>query len=175
LDPVAVSIVIDAPREQIFDYLQDIANHAAFTDHFLVDWRLTRERSVGVGAGARFRIKAPGNRFPWADATIAELARPYRIVETGRMGKANRIPTLAVYELLPAASGTTRVSLTFESRPTMLSDRIMERLGARRWLRRQQRRALRRLRAIVEGARREAPRGAPRGGAPPPRVTVAGG
>jgi len=51
VDPVTVSIVVDAPRERVFDYLQDIANHPEFTDHYLVDWHLTRIDSVGLGAG----------------------------------------------------------------------------------------------------------------------------
>src|SRR4030081_1894766 len=57
VDPVTVSTVITAPRERVFDYLQDIANHSEFTDHYLVDWHLTRIDSVGRGAGARFRLK----------------------------------------------------------------------------------------------------------------------
>ena len=96
-----MSIVVSAPREQVFDYLQDIANHPEFTDHYLVDWHLTRIDSVGRGAGARFRVKAPGNRFSWADVTFAEVDRPHRIVEVGRTGKNNRIRTLGVYELSP--------------------------------------------------------------------------
>ncbi len=99
MDPVSVSIVVSAPREQVFDYLQDIANHSEFTDHFLVDWHLTRIDSVGRGAGARFRVKAPANRFSWADVTFAEVERPHRIVEVGRTGKNNRVRTLGVYEL----------------------------------------------------------------------------
>ena len=102
VDPVTVSIVVSAPREQVFDYLQDIANHPEFTDHYLVDWHLTRIDSVGRGAGARFRVKAPGNRFSWADVTFAEVDRPHRIVEVGRTGKNNRIRTLGVYELSTA-------------------------------------------------------------------------
>ena len=51
MDPVTVSIVVSAPREQVFDYLQDIANHPEFTDHYLVDWHLTRIDSVGTGRG----------------------------------------------------------------------------------------------------------------------------
>src|SRR5258708_5132488 len=49
VDPVSVSIVISASREHVFDYLQDIANHSEFTDHYLVDWHLTRIDSIGVG------------------------------------------------------------------------------------------------------------------------------
>jgi uncharacterized protein YndB with AHSA1/START domain len=164
MDPVTVSIVVDRPREQVFDYLQDIANHSEFTDHYLIDWRLTRIDSVGRGAGARFRVKAPGARFAWGDVTFVEVDRPHRIVEVGRTGKANRVRTLGVYELAPGASGTTRVRFTIETEPAKLSDRLLERLGARGWMRRQNARAMRRLRTILES---DEGRGH--------RVTVAGG
>jgi uncharacterized protein YndB with AHSA1/START domain len=164
VDPLTVSTVVSAPREEVFDYLQDIANHAEFTDHFLVDWHLTRIDSVGRGAGARFRVKAPGNRFSWADVTFAEVDRPHRIVEVGRTGKNNRIRTLGVYDLADAASHTTRVRFTLQTTPATLSDRLLERFGARGWMRRKNERALRRLRSILE-------RGEDRGR----RVTVAAG
>jgi uncharacterized protein YndB with AHSA1/START domain len=164
MDPVSVSIVVSAPREQVFDYLQDIANHPEFTDHYLVDWHLTRIDSVGAGAGARFRVKAPGNRFSWGDVTFADVQRPHKIVEVGRTGKNNRIRTLGVYELDPAAGGATRVRFTLETIPVTLSDRLMESFGARAWTRRKNQRAMRRLRGIIED-------GEGRGR----RVTVAGG
>ena len=164
MDPLTVSTVISAPREQVFEYLKDIANHAEFTDHYLVDWHLTREDPVGRGAGARFRVKAPGNRFSWADSTLAEVAAPHRIVEVGRTGKANRIRTLGVYELSAAPGGATRVQFTLQTETTVLSDRIMEALGGRAWLKRKNQKAMRRLRAILE-------RGERRG----QRVTVAAG
>jgi uncharacterized protein YndB with AHSA1/START domain len=164
LDPITVSTIIDAPRERVFDYLQDLANHPEFTDHYLVDWHLTRIDSIGRGAGARFRVKAPGNRFAWGDVTFAEVSRPHRIVEVGRSGKGNRIRTLGTYELSQDAAGTTKVKFTFETQPGNLSDRILESLGARGWLRRKNTKAMRRLRSIIE-------RGEGRG----QRVTVAGG
>jgi uncharacterized protein YndB with AHSA1/START domain len=163
VDSVTVSTVISAPREQVFDYLADIANHSEFSDHYLVDWHLTRIDSVGRGAGARFRVRAPLNRFSWADVTFAEVEPPYRIVEVGRTGKNNRIRLLGVYEL-HAGADTTRVSFTLQTEPATLSDRIMEALGARALTRRRAGRALRRLRSIIED-------GAERGR----RVTVAGG
>ena len=145
-----MSTIISAPREQVFDYLQDIANHSEFTDHFMVDWHLTRIDSVGRGAGARFRVKAPGQRFSWADATLIEVDRPHRIVEAGRTGKNNRIRTLGTYDLTTAPSGTTRVRFTLETKPATLSDKLLEALGARRWFKRKNGRAMRRLRAIIE-------------------------
>jgi uncharacterized protein YndB with AHSA1/START domain len=161
---VTVSIIVSSPREQVFDYLQDIANHPEFTDHYLVDWHLTRVDSVGRGAGARFRVKAPGSRFSWGDVTFTEVERPHRIVEVGRTGKNNRIRTLGVYDLAPAAAGSTRVRFTLQTIPATLADRLMEGLGARRWLRRKNQRAMHRLRGILE-------RGEGRGR----RVTVAAG
>jgi uncharacterized protein YndB with AHSA1/START domain len=178
VDPFTVSIVVSAPRELVFDYLQDIANHPEFTDHYLVDWHLTRIDSVGQGAGARFRVKAPGNRFSWGDVTFVEVQRPRRLVEVGRTGKNNRIRTLGVYELAPAATGATRVRFTLETVPVTLSDKLMEGLGGRSWLRRKNRRAMRRLRDVLE---REGGPGADadpalRAGYPAGRrVTVAGG
>jgi uncharacterized protein YndB with AHSA1/START domain len=151
VDPVSVEVTIARPREEVFEYLADIANHAEFCDHYLVDWHLTREDSYGQGAGARFRVKAPLNRFSWADATLVEVVAPRLIVERGRMGKFNRILTRGVYELDEASGGeTTRVRFTFESKPKMLSDKLMESLGGRGWVKRRSAKALRRLRNILE-------------------------
>jgi len=151
VDPVSVSVVISRPIEEVYEYLADIANHAEFTDHYLVDWHLTREDSYGVGAGARFRIKMKGNRFPWMDVTIAEVEAPRRIVEVGRAGKFNRIRTLGVYELSPTSPGTgTRVTFTSESEPKTPSDRFLESFGARGFVKRKNGRAMRRLRSILE-------------------------
>ncbi|MDE3069755.1 MAG: SRPBCC family protein [Acidobacteriota bacterium] len=184
MDPLSTSVLIDAPRDRVFEYLADIANHPEFTDHFLVDWRLTRELSIGRGAGARFRVKAPANRFAWGDVSFSEVLAPRRIVEVGRQGKGNRIRTLGVWELREASSGTTRVTFTYQSESATPWDRMSEALGGRLWLARQQRRAMRRLRRRLESERSERPAGA-RGSALPPggspsggpagRITVAGG
>lgn len=164
MDPVNVSITVARPREEVFDYLADIANHAEFTDHFLTDWHLTREDPVGRGAGARFRVKAPLQRFSWMGVSFIQVDAPWRIVEAGRGGKFNRIRSMTVYTLEPASDAGTRVRLSVETEPVTISDRLMESLGARRWTRRQNRRALRRLRSILED-------GTHRGA----RVTIAGG
>jgi uncharacterized protein YndB with AHSA1/START domain len=153
VEPFTVSTTIARPREQVFEYLADIANHPEFTDHYMVDWHLTRVDSFGEGAGARFRVKAPLNRFSWADMSFVEMQPPYRIVERGRGGKYNRIRRLGTYTLSPGAAGTTRVEYTFETEPAQISDRVMEILGGRSWTRRKAARALRRLRVILEEGR----------------------
>jgi uncharacterized protein YndB with AHSA1/START domain len=169
MDPVTVDVVIARPRAEIFEYLADISNHAEFNDHFMVDWRLTREDTYGYGAGVRFRIKAPLNRFPWGDATLIELERPRRIVEAGRVGKFNRIRTLGVWELEPQGGGeTTEVSFTMLTEPKTLSDRFLERLGVRGWMRRKLKRSMTRLRDILEEDRGRGERPSIAGGARKP-------
>jgi uncharacterized protein YndB with AHSA1/START domain len=167
VDPISVSVNISRPREEIFAYLEDVANHSEFTDHYLVDWHLLRVDSVGRGAGARFRIKSAANpfqRYAWADATLVEVDSPRRIVEQGRAGKYNRIRTMGIYELEPGAGGSTKVTFTNATQPATLSDRIMESFGQRGWLKRKNGKALRRLRSILEDDRGRGE-----------RVTLAGG
>ena len=153
MDAFTVSTTISRPREELFEYLADIANHAEFSDHYLSNWHLLRTDSYGQGAGARFRVQAPLNRFSWADLSIAETQPPYRIVLHGRGGKFNRVRILAVYTLVEGPSDTTRVEFTLETEPALLSDRLVEALGGRSWLKRKANRAMRRLRTIFEEGR----------------------
>ena len=153
MDPFTVTTTIARPREEVFDYLLDVANHAEFWDHYWVDWHLLREDSHGVGAGARFRIKAPLSRFSWGDMTVAELTAPYRIVTHGRSGKFNRIRMLGVYTLSIGSGSTTSVEYAFETVPALPTDRLMEALGGAFWVRRQVTRAIRRLRVVLEEGR----------------------
>jgi uncharacterized protein YndB with AHSA1/START domain len=150
VDPVTLDVTIDRPREEVFDYLADVANHAEFCDHYLKDWRLTRVDSTGTGAGARYRIDKRTHRFGWADMTLIDVQRPWRIVAAGRGGKFNRIKTFQTWELDPAAGGGTRVEWTFETEPALPTDRLLEAFGYRRWSRRRARRALKRLQSILE-------------------------
>jgi uncharacterized protein YndB with AHSA1/START domain len=166
LDPVSSAVLIDRPPEEVYAYLVDVANRAEFTDHFFEDYRLTREDSIGVGAGARFRIDAPLNRFSWADITVVEAVPPARIVERGRTGKFNRMRLVSSWQLEPAGA-STRVTWTTETeRPRLPSDKLME-VIARRWFKRKQRKAVKRLARILEegrsrGARATIAAGGPR-------------
>jgi uncharacterized protein YndB with AHSA1/START domain len=150
MDPIEASTLINRPREAVFDYLADVSNHQEFTDHYLKDWRLTRVDPVGRGAGARYRIDAPFDRYGWADFTFIEVQRPFRIVAAGRGGKFNRNKTWTTWELTPASGGTL-VELTTETEPALLTDRLFEALTRRRaWTRRRLKRSLSRLQSILE-------------------------
>jgi uncharacterized protein YndB with AHSA1/START domain len=149
-----VTSTIDAPRERVFDYLADIANHAEFTDHFMKDFRLTRLQSRGVGAAARFRLSAPVTSplglDVWAELVLAELEGPHRILMEGTAGRIGRIPVSVLYRLTEQDPGMTRVELTVSTEPATAADRLREVLGGRLWLVGRCRRALRRLKFILE-------------------------
>ena len=151
MDPVTVSVNIGRPREEVFAYLSDIANHAEFSDHYVEQFRLTRLDSVGRGAGARFKLRTPLQRFAWSDMTFSVVDPPHRIVAVGRGGKFNRIRTTAIWTLDHAPGGGTEVEYMIESEPALPTDRIVEALsGQRRWFKRKAAKAMTRLQAILE-------------------------
>jgi uncharacterized protein YndB with AHSA1/START domain len=150
VDPVTLHVNIDRPREEVFAYLADIANHPEFTDHFLTAWRLTRADSEGRGAGARYRQTGRFDRFGHYDVNFAEVDPPYRIVGVGRGGKFNRIKTFHQWTLEPNDGGT-RLEYVYETEPPLATDRLVEAAGGRRrWFRRNGGKALRRLQSILE-------------------------
>jgi uncharacterized protein YndB with AHSA1/START domain len=150
MGPVSAEVEVDVPRERAFETIGDLARRPSFTDHFLADFHLTRIESRGLGAGARFRLELP-LRSVWMDTAIVELEPPHRIVERGRGGRGNRIPSRTVWELLEGPGSLTRVRVSHWTEPSHTADRVAETLsGAALWQGRAWRKALRRLRDRVE-------------------------
>ena len=150
MGPVSAEIEVDVPRERAFATIGDLARRPSFTDHFLDGFRLTRIEPTGIGAGARFRFRQPP-RSVWTDTTIVELEEPHRIVERGRGGRGNRIPTTTVWELREGAGSLIGVRVSHWTEPSSRLDRALERLcGASIRQRRGWSRALRRLRDLLE-------------------------
>lgn len=147
---MTVHTVISAPREEIFDLIADLSRRPAWTDHWLGEFRLARANPVGLGAAARFVVRPPLRPRMWAEISIAEVDRPRRLVEAGRIGRIGRSGFTAVYELSSAGAGATRVSLTTWTDPGHPMDRLKEAVGARGWLRRKTKKALGRLRRVFE-------------------------
>jgi len=148
---VTVDTFISAPREEVFDFVVDLAGRPAYTDHYLTDYRLARANPVGIGAAARFRLEAPLAK-EYAELTITEAERPRRIVEELRVGRLGRNRSVAVYDFVAEPAGVTRVVLTTYSEPKTFGDRLKE-VGAAGWMRRQTKRALERLRMVFEEPR----------------------
>jgi hypothetical protein len=147
--PVHVHTTIAAPREEIFDFVADLANRPAWCDHFTADFRLAHPKSDGVGAAARYRLLAPRYK-PWVETQIFEAERPRRVGERTLGGRSNRSRGEVVFDLSRQGRSLTRVELTIWSEAGTARERFLERLGARRWVRRQSKGALERLRAVFE-------------------------
>jgi len=105
---VRVSIDVPQAREDVYDYLDVLANHALFTGHMFRDWRYDGP-AQGVGARARLTAVA-GGRAEAVDMEVTETERPVRNVErsTGASGRV----TTGTYTLAGLPGGGTRV--TFE-------------------------------------------------------------
>src|SRR3954462_5818842 len=116
MGPVSTEIEIDAPREQIFATLLDLAARPSFTDHLLTDFHPTRIDPVGVGAGARFCVKGTLRKV-WMDTTIVSVEEPFEIVEEGEAGRGNRIRSHVVWRLTEAPGSLTCVRVSHWTEP----------------------------------------------------------
>jgi uncharacterized protein YndB with AHSA1/START domain len=145
---VTVTVHISAPREDVFDFVADLGGRPAWTDHYLEDYRLARPNPYGLGAAARFQLRAPLAK-EYVEIAIVECDRPRRIVEEAKVGRRGRNRSVAVYEFEREAAGLTHLELTTYSEPATLIDRIRQ-FGAAGWIKRGTKMALERLRLVFE-------------------------
>jgi uncharacterized protein YndB with AHSA1/START domain len=157
--PVSAKLAIDAPREDVFEILLDLSARPSFTDHFMEGFHLLRIEPVGVGAGARFRLRDGG----WVDSIIEEADAPNRLLERGKGGYLNRIPNVTEWLLSESGPGGCEVKVTFWTDPQNPFDRVRDMKGSARRLGRGLKKSLERLREVAEGD------------APLERIAVAGG
>jgi len=120
--PVTATVTVPQSREEVFDFLDVLANHRVFTDHFLVDWELSGPEA-GVGARARMRVKSPGpdDRL---DMTVVAAERP-RMTAEESLGAKGRRRTRGTYTLDELPDGGTRVNFRLEWLEAPLSERLM--------------------------------------------------
>jgi polyketide cyclase/dehydrase/lipid transport protein len=145
MKPVEVSTVIRRPIAEVYAHLDVLANHEAFTDHFLVDWHLDGPAS-GVGASVTMRVRAPG-RSEEVELTVIDAEPPVRTVEetVGAGGRRTR----GTYTLDELDADRTEVRFEIEPLEVPRSERPLWPLS-RAWLRRQNTRSLERLREQLE-------------------------
>jgi hypothetical protein len=152
MGPVFTELDIDAPREEIFDYLMDFNTRPFLYGDTVEDFRLLRIDPRGVGAGARWRFK---RKSAWADSSIVAAEEPARISERGVCGRYNNTPNGTEWELEETGTGVTRVRISYWTEPTGMSKYFDRLTGGYGWHRRRLDRAGRRLREAVESGRTE--------------------
>lgn len=141
MKPINVSVKVDRPRDEVFAFLDVIANHEQFTDHMLVDWSLSGP-PAGVGSKARVRAPLPGPK-DWLEVEVLESVAPVRTVEE-TVGAKGRRRTRGTYTLEETPDGGTlvRFELAFIEVPP--HERLLAPL-LRGWLARANARAMVRL------------------------------
>jgi Polyketide cyclase / dehydrase and lipid transport len=119
--PVTVSATTRRRREDVYEFLSVLANHEAFTDHFLVDWEPSGPRA-GVGARARMRVKKPG-RADWLEMEVVSAQPPRLSVEESVSAKGRR-RTRGTYVLEELPTGGTQISFELAWIEAPLGERI---------------------------------------------------
>jgi Polyketide cyclase / dehydrase and lipid transport len=147
MKPIAVSVQVDRPREEVFAFLDVLSNHVPFTDHMLVDWTFSGPSS-GVGARARMRANLPGPD-DWIDMEVISSDAPSTTAEESVSAKGRR-RTRGTYTLHELPGGATDVRFELAFLKTPFSDRIVMPL-VRIYLKRGNEKAMRRLGATLTG------------------------
>ena len=145
-EPVTVTVEVARPRQEVFDYVDVLANHEGWMDHLFKDWRFEGPRR-GVGAIARARVDAPGSREQ-VSFEVTKSSAPERIVERGESAHGKR-ETLGTYRFAQLSGGGTRIEFELAWEKTPRSERLVPFLS-RAFMSRANRKGMRRLAALLE-------------------------
>jgi hypothetical protein len=138
--PVAVSTAVSKPRQEVFEFLDVLANHERFNDHFLVDWDFSGPPR-GAGARARARAKTPGSQ-DWIEFEVLESGPEGSVEEAVSAGGKRR--TRGTYRFRDLPGGGTGISFELEWLELPRSERLAPFL-TRAFMRRVTKKAMRRL------------------------------
>lgn len=116
-----VSIDVPQTREEVYDYLEVLANHEQFTDHMMRNWRMSGPPQ-GVGSKATLDVVL-GGRTETIEIEVTEAEAPVRNVErnTGAAGK--RVAT-GTYTLAELPDGQTRINFDYAWQQMPLRERL---------------------------------------------------
>jgi carbon monoxide dehydrogenase subunit G len=141
MKPVRVSTDVPYPRDEVFDFLDVMANHEPFTNHIMRDWEYSGP-DRGIGSKARVKVSA-GGRTDTVDIEVVSAQRPVSIVEQNTGAGGHRVAN-GTYTLDALESGGTRVNFEYAWQTAPLSERLMSPV-VRSMLRRANERAMERL------------------------------
>lgn len=134
MKPVTVSTEVPRARAEVYAYLDVLANHEAFTDHMMRDWRLS---GPATGVGARADVNAVvGRRQEPVAIEVVQATPPSLSVERNVSAGGRRVGT-GTYRLAPNADGGCTVTFTYAWERAPLFERLfapLVRAGMRRSL-----------------------------------------
>ena len=138
--PITASITIERPQEELFDLIEDLRRHEAWTDHMLVEWSGTAER-------VRVRSALPGPA-DWLDIQTTSVTPPSETVERTTGAKGKRV-SYGTYRLREAGPSSTEVEFELRIETMPRRERVLFPV-LRPWLQRGNDRAMRRLKEHAE-------------------------
>ncbi|MFB7185912.1 SRPBCC family protein [Streptomyces sp. NPDC056230] len=120
----SVTVLIDVPQtpEQVYDFLDVMAHHERFTNHYLSDWHYS---GPGRGIGSRATVTAAlGGTKTDVTIEVVEADPPRRIVERN-VSAAGRRLAHGTYTIEPLRTGGSHVSFTYVWARVPLADRLL--------------------------------------------------
>jgi hypothetical protein len=145
--PVTVSIDVHRRRQDVFTFLDRLANHEPFNDHLMRNWQMSGP-DRGVGSKALVQTKALGVT-DLVEIEVMESDEPVTIVERNVASKVRRVGQ-GTYFLEDLPDGGTHITFEYRWITAPLIDRLSAPI-ARAYIRRNNTIALRRLAAILDG------------------------
>src|SRR3954452_5872784 len=143
--PVTVSIDVPQPRADVYAFLDVMANHERFTDHMLVDWKLSGP-PAGVGSQAGVTTKV-GGITDHAEIEVVE-AEPGRMIKERNFANKGRRVATGTYTLSDLPAGGTHVEFTFAFERVPAFERPLTGLMRRR-IRKDNERAMTRMAEVL--------------------------
>ena len=116
MKPVTVATTVAKPPAEVFEFLDVLANHEGFLDHYLTDWKFSGPQR-GVGARAEARVNTTMSQ-DWFEFEVTEAEAPRLISEQG-VSSGGKRKTRGTYRLEELPEGGTRIEfeLAFEQLP----------------------------------------------------------
>jgi len=145
-DPVTVSVEVARPRQQVFEYVDVLANHERWMNHLFKDWRFEGPRR-GVGAIATAQVDAPSARER-VRFEVTEATPPEQIVEAGESAHGKR-ETRGTYRFTELEGGGTRIDYEYEWLKAPRTERLAP-FVSRAFMSRANGKALKKLAALLE-------------------------
>jgi hypothetical protein len=138
---VTVTTEVPVAREEVYDFLDVMANHEPFTNHMLFDWSYSGPPR-GVGSKASVKAKAAGVTDE-VEIEVVAADPPRSIVEENVGAKGGRRAN-GTYTLEELPAGGTRITFDYSWKRATPIERLLAPL-VRATLRRGNRRAMERL------------------------------
>jgi len=145
-EPVTVSVEVARPRQEVFEYVDVLANHERWMSRLYKDWSFEGPKR-GVGAIAKAQVDAPSARER-VSFEVVESVAPERIVEAGESAHGKR-ETRGTYRFIELDGGGTRIEFELEWVKAPRTERLVP-FVSRNFMSRALGKAMKKLAALLE-------------------------